>query len=1406
VLFSQVVQQLLEQEHTIFIEVSPHPILLSSLQQCFDAAGRDAVGIATLQREMDERETLLQSLALLYTLGAPIRWASLYADTHRRAQLPAYPWQRQSFWLPFHREKDGAAREVAATSLYPFVQQRWQSALHSDHVYISAQIDTQSFPYLADHCVGDLIILPATVYLETALEAARTVLGEGSYELLQVEIVEALPLSTTEAQTIQVVLSPLSTEQTSFQFFSLAADVSGTQQSWHRHAEGIIQHIPVLAEPVLPVAPALVLADLQKSCGEQCGEHDHYQALRQRRVQYGPAFQGVTHVWQGQQAALALIQATEQVISDSHTYVMHPAWLDACMQTVFDAMPTTINGERITKHDCYVPIALQRLRMHARAFSYHDAVWSYAALRPTQDARMLVGDITLFDAQGCVLLEVNGLVLRRNERDLQQDYLYTLAWSAEALPAQSQREALLSANRRPCLLFAREGDTDLLLATLLCERGHDCIVVTPGSVYRQLSSQHYQVNPIDAEHLARLFAELATHDTGAYEVLYLWNLQWELSPTCSTETLTQTYLTTCEQALTLMQALINLPSVPIACLWLLTAGAHAVLPERDHVACVQAALWGLRRVLQNEHPDIHCRAVDLSATPSLHELHALVEEIQSSHVHEEIALRGEARYVHRLTQGRGDQPQILPSDVVEKRASGTEDEPFVLTIQTPGMPDTLQFQRRARRSPGPGEVELQVYASALNFRDVLSALGMYPGYPEGVAPFGIECAGVVTAVGADVTTIEVGAEVMAIGTHTIGAYVTTDAHFVITKPAHLSFAAAATMPIAFVTATYALIDVGRLKRGERVLIHSAAGGVGLAALQLSQLVGAEVFATAGTPEKREYLRSLGVAHVMDSRSLAFAAEIMQQTNGEGVDVVLNSLTGPYIQKGLAVLKDCGRFLELGKRDIYQDGHLSLAAFRKNLSYITIDIDLFLRERSALLAELLTSLSRALEEQAIRPLPYQAFPLATVADAFRLLMQGRHIGKIVLAHHEQGGFVRPPLVAAAAADRPLCEHATYLLTGGLGGIGIALAQWLATQGARQLVLVGRSAPSTEARRVIAALEATGVRVIVMQADLACEADVAQIFSHICTHVPPLKGIVHAAAVLDDGMLTQLNRERFATVMAPKVRGAWNLHQQTLHMALDFFVCFSSAATIVAPPGQGNYIAANAFLDALAHHRRALGLPALSLNWGPWSDAGFLVTRPELGKHFEDRGLEPLPARTALALFGQVFLQRTSAQLGVMAIDWSRWQQFYPLACASSLVRHLLLSDEKIVSVSQSPAQEEKPAFSLERLRAAAPTQQQAQLELYLLAQFAAIRGVDVTQLSTQAPLMQQGLDSLMAVELRNRIQRDLQISLLMKNLLGKATIQHVVQHLARALVAEKVPVSASLSAKKYTLLTLPEKIN
>jgi NADPH:quinone reductase-like Zn-dependent oxidoreductase/acyl carrier protein len=714
------------------------------------------------------------------------------------------------------------------------------------------------------------------------------------------------------------------------------------------------------------------------------------------------------------------------------------------------------------------------------------------------------------------------------------------------------------------------------------------------------------------------------------------------------------------------------------------------------------------------------------------------------------------------------------SDSTGARAVGGSAE---LTIPERGTFDRLEWRPGSRRAPGRDEIEIEVVASGLNFRDVLNALGAYPGDP---GPLGGECAGRVVAVGADVAAFRIGDTVAAVtpggGFRT---FVTVPASLAARVPATLSLEDAAATPIAFLTALYGLERLARMGPGDRVLIHAAAGGVGLAAVQLALRAGATVFATAGSERKRRRLAALGVSHVMSSRSLDFAREVMERTGGRGVDVVLNSLAGEFIPASLSVLAPGGRFVELGKTGIWDAERVR--RHRADVSYWTVYLgDLFQRE-PAMAGSMMGRIFEDLESGGLRRLPRRTFARAEAASAFRFMAQARHVGKLVLAD-------APP-------ERALTPDATYLVTGGLGALGIEVARWMVARGARHLVLLGRSVPADPTLASVAELRAAGARVDVVCANVADRDDVSRVFRDLAGRGATVRGVVHAAGVVDDGVLVEQSWERVASVLRPKVEGAWILHELTRDLDLDFFVLFSSVAGTLGAAGQAGYVAANACLDALAHHRRALGLPAVSIGWGRWALGMAAGVDDRDRARWSRQGIRVIDPAGGLEALGRV-TRGSRAHVVVSPTDWDVY------AAQTGEARPLLseLVGRRALLATSTPSRGETGLLA--RLHDAPPAGRRRLLVGHVQAEAAQVLALEGSRaVGVNQGLRDLGLDSLMAVELRNRLQASVGRPLPSTLAFDHPTVEAIADFLAEVLEVATGSGAASGTERVSTALAV-----
>jgi acyl transferase domain-containing protein/acyl carrier protein len=1308
--FADGLRTLAEAGPRIVLEIGPGPVLLGLAAQ----AGVTAEGtwLASLRRGRDDWAQILESLATLWVRGAPVDWIAFdRARNRRRIALPTSAFQRQRFWRDGLEVRSRPATDTADRP-HALLGRRIHTPLAAG--LFESRVGVDQPGWLADHRMYGAVLFPAVGFLEMARVASAMTRGPGKSALADVVLHEVLTPRPGEPRTVQLVLSAGSTTGESFQIFSRPeADETA---SWALHVTGRLVSEP---DP-LPGPGEVSLPALKERCREPRSGEACYAALVDAGVDYGPSFRRLDTIWRGSDEALARLHDRADVDTPDH---LPPGLLAAALQLFAAVLDGQAGAEQV-----FCPVSLGVVHLEERA---RTAVWAH--VRTTSlgaGGAGFEGDVVLLNEAGEVVGEMRRVAFRpvpratleRVARRSFDDWLYELSWRPVALPESRRADA-----PGAWVILADAAGVGVTLAARLAERGDACVVVRPGPRYERADAGVARLDPADPTHYRRLLDEVrGSSGLPLRGVVHLWAMDTAPVDGADSGALEAAQALACGSTLHLVQALVHHDGeAPV--LWLVTRGGQAVQPG-DGPSPIQSALWGLGRVIALEHPELRCVRVDLDprAEPAVAGLQATLEARDGE---DQVAFRAGVRHVARLTRRTA-------TPVPARRAEPRAEPASILTPPDDGILDHLALRPATRRAPGRGEVEIRVRAAGLNFRDVLNALGMYPG-PAG--PLGSECAGTIVAVGEDVEGLEVGAEVIALGSGCFSTFVTTSATTVVRRPATLDVETAAGVPLVFLTAEYGLNRLAGIARGDRVLIHAACGGVGLAAVRLAQKAGAEVFATAGSPEKRAFLESLGVRHVMDSRSLTFADEVMARTGGEGVDVVLNSLAGEFIARSMAVLRPGGRFLEIGKRGIWDAERARRE--RGDVRYVAYDLADVLRDDPALFRAMLVDLVAAFVDGTLAPLPRRLFPLSAAAEAFRFMAQARHIGKIVLT------LTDVETAGDAGLPRPVRADATYLVTGGLGGLGLEIAAGLVAEGARSLVLMGRRPPSAVAAAVVERLREAGAEVVVVQVDVSDREQLRRALAGVAGTMPPLRGVVHAAGVLDDGMLAQQTWPRFAHVLAPKAAGAWNLHVLTAEAGLDFFVLFSSIASTLGAPGQGNYAAANAFMDGLAHLRRSRGLPALSINWGGWSQVGMAAgLEARHDRRRAQAGLGVITPRDGVDVFAEL-RGGPSAQVAVVPVDWPVFARRFAAGPPAIL--------EALVTGGRAPGsgRESRDGADLVRRLTAAPGEDRHEiLAGYVTAQVTGVLGVrDSLDLDRSQGLTELGMDSLMAVELKNRLE-------------------------------------------------------
>lgn len=1296
VLFAETIDGMLGQGHTTFLEIGPHPVLSASITEVLRQRGIDGVVLASLRRGEPEGGSLRAAVAALYVGGHAVDWRGLTGGAPRRVKLPTYPWQRERLW--FAESPESIAYRRGAVD-HPLLGTRvidpepaWESELTSS-----------ALAYLHDHTIDKTIVFPGTGYLELglaiqcALDAAKPVVVE------DLEFRQALVITPGTQQFLRSRFSERTRE------YSVYSRSDDDNVEWILHARGRLAAVPSLTPK------QVALDEVRRRCREEVPRETLYRRLADLGLQYGASFQRIEHLWRAPGEAIA--QLTPLDASDLLRYRLHPTIVDGSIQCLVAA----VRADQADAHP-YLPVSIRRVTWSGRTVA---SCWSHVQLIEQSDT-ILEGNVVLYDDQGSVLAELLGV--RCQALASEQSRAEFKTWTYRPEWVRTERPTRASKARR-WLLFSDRGEYGDQLASQM--RALDA-GLTVDVRARQALATDTESRSGGGGGFNRVVAEMPDIE----RVVYLWPLD-DSDPAAD-----PSQSESLAGLMHLVQAIVQQTESNLPRLYVVTQGAQSV--DGEGVAgLAQTPVIGLARTALSEYPEMRCTVIDLDAASTPRDAAELATELLCDSPETEAALRETGRYVSRLARFSLDQPALEGS--LEPTLAAVDAECLHLQIGKPGRLNTLKFHERRRQPPGRGEVEIQVLAAGLNFKDVLKATGFLPSMAVErtfhLHGLGMEAAGVIASVGEGVDGYRPGDPVVVSATNCFRSHVTVPVNrlFAVRKLDTMSFVEAASVPVTFMTAYYALHELARLRPGETVLIHAAAGGVGLAALQVARWLGATVIATAGSPDKRAYVRSLGVEHVLNSRTLDFADEVMTLTRGRGVDVVLNSLAGEALRQSLSIVAPLGRFIEIGKRDIVENNLLPLLPFNRNLSFIAIDLDRMMAEQPDRIRDLLNDVWERFRAGDFKPTPIEVFPASQVADAFRRMAESKQIGKIVISFEDLSGL---SVVPQTRAKTLLRGDASYMITGGCGGFGLEVAKWMVSKGARHLVLIGRTgAHTSRAQEIIHVLTGVGAEITVCAIDVSDERQLTQCLAEI-RGLPPLRGIVHAAGVLDDAILLNLDGARLGRVMAPKARGAWLLHAHTQHLSLDFFVLFSSISSLVGTPGQASYVAANAYLDALAHHRRAMGLPATSINWGALADVGMAAESPQATAHLGRSGITPFAPSDAVRALA-LALEKDVCQLAFVDVDWQRWRQAYgPSADVPKFA--------KLVERALSGPDTAYSRFHA-LLASAAPHDRSEIAALAIADVVAETMRIAPDKIDLQAPLTEMGIDSLTALELQAGIE-------------------------------------------------------
>ncbi|MEW1640335.1 SDR family NAD(P)-dependent oxidoreductase, partial [Streptomyces sp. NPDC093801] len=1306
--FERATRALIADGHEVFLEPSPHPMLSASLQETVADAGARAAVLGTLRREKGGARWFAAALGMAHVSGVEIDADALFGEDSRRVDLPTYPFQRERYWYNAPARRGDAASIGLHEAGHPLLGGGVELPESGSVVY-TARVGADTHPWLADHALLGTVLLPGAALVDLALWAGRQT-GCGRLDELILQAPVVLPDDGAVELRVQVSAAGADGRRTLSVHSREAGAAPGSP--WQRHAEATLA--PDADTPPAPL-PRPWPAAAARPAGRP-GPDAFYEEFTARGYDYGPHFRGFHDGWREDTAVHAEIALPPRTREASAGYGIHPALLDSALQAMSLGAFFPDDGK------ARMPFAVRGVRLHAEG-----ADRLRVTITPAGEEAVT---LRATDATGRPVLDVDELLVRT----VSDEQLAAASGTAGGRHGGSLYEVTWPKQHTPA--------APLPVRTAVVGEDHAKVLAA------------LETAGAPADWYPDLPALLAATADGAAPDTVAVSFPHHPRPDAATAH------ATAHRALDLARAWLDAGDrLAGTTLTLITRGAVATTPDEHVTDPATATVWGLVRSAQSEEPGrFTLLDLDPAGDPDTAGAAALAAALASGEP--QLAVRGATVRAPRLARS-GDHPGDLlvpPAGTAAWRLA-TSGTGTLEGLRLAPAPDTLAPLEE-------GQVRIAVRAAGINFRDTLIALGMYPGDPV----MGAEGAGVVAEVGPGVTTVAPGDRVLGMWTGGFGPYAVADHRMLAPVPAGWTFAQAASVPAVFLTAHYALTRLAGATPGQSLLVHAAAGGVGMAALQLARHHGLTVYATASTG-KWDTLRARGLTDdaLSDSRTTGFADAFLTATGGRGVDIVLNSLAGEFVDASLRLLPRGGHFLELGKADVRDPD--AIAAAHPGTRYRAFDL---VQAGPDTVGEMLRELLALFEAGVLEPLPLTVHEVRHAREAFRTLSQARHTGKLVLT--------LPPAFG---------PHGTVLVTGGTGTLGSAVARHLVTaHGVRHLVLAGRQGPDAEGAPELAAeLGALGARVTLA----ACDAGDREQLAALLAAIPddaPLAGVVHTAGVLADGTLSTLTPEALDTVLHPKVDAVLNLHELTRDHDLSAFVLYSSSSALFGSPGQGGYAAANAFLDAFAGYRRSLGLPGVSLAWGLWAtDSRMAGHLDQSGMHrrLARGGIMPLTDTEGLALFDAALAVDSPLQVPI---------RLNPAALRAAGPVPAFLGD--LVGGGRETTatpQHTGPAETLADRIAGLPADEREDLLLDAVrAHAAAVLGHGGAEdVLTDRAFKELGFDSLTAVEMRNRLAAATGLRLAATLVFDHPTPAALAAHLSGALAPAGDPADDPAAA-------------
>lgn len=1400
--FSASMETLYRQKCELFVECGPKPILLKMGHQCLPK--NVGVWLPSLLSRQEEWQVLYQSLAQLYMHGATINWSGLYQDySCRKVELPTYPFQRQRYWIKTGNEHGKTRFLSESKNIHPLLGQKLYLADQKQRIYFESFLSASSPAYLNHYRVFEQPILPATAYIEMALAAGSSLFKSDYLILEEVVIQQPLILPENEAKNVQTVLTQLEEQTYGFEIFSRSIDGKQSSQNWTLNIKG---KLLVGDKDNKPFFEKLEIYRAQ--CNVPVSVKDYYKQFIDRGINYGSSFQAVRQLWRTEEFALGQIELPEALVPKEEYYQLHPIILDASFQISAAAI------SKIDFQDTYLPVGIERVQVY-RCPSKN--LWAHVEMRKNCEQQFKVFDLRLLDIDGQLIAMVKGLQVKRTNSAAMgittqksiNDWLYEVKWRSQAR----------FSNQLPANYLLTSAEIDLKL----CSQVAELLTQTDLEIYKKVL---VQLEALSIEYVLRAFEELGwKFEPGEFfstefvlrqlrivkqhqrllnrllemlsevEILRSVNGEWEViqvphvkEPHQLVKELLNTYPSATTEITLLERCASQLASV--------------LLGESDPVELVfpQGDLTTATKLYQE--------------SPSAKVMNTIVQQAISSALEKlpksrgvrilEVGAGTGGTTAHILPHIKSDQTEYTFTDIgtlfTSKAQEKFKDYPFVhyQTLDIEKDPSSQGFERH--------RYDLIVAANVLHatqdlsqtlqhIKQLLAPRGMLVLLETTIRRRSLDLIFGLLEGWWRFTDVDLRSKypllsiskwqqlLQEIGFQQAVSIPSTQVNSEILSGQAVILAQALDAPVFNITS----------KPKEWLILADRRGVAKQLAVQLRSKGDATILVQAG----KEFKRVSQEKFIINPNNPEHFQQLLQ-----AVKLSVPNLYGVVQCWSLEELKnpknltthelETSQHLVCGTTLSLVQALVEVAESPPHLWLVTKGAQPVPNNNSVVPGITQSSLwgmgkAIALEHPELKCVRIDLDPNAVLKKQAQVLWEeiysedtedqvafrgeSRYVARLVRYHY---------LVDKISEKRPIFrKDGTYLITGGLGGLGLLVTRWMVKNGARHIVLIGRSGASNAVERQLRELQLADINVVVYKTNVSEVDSIAQVLSDIelKEFLPPLRGVIHSAGVLDDGVLQQQCWEKFARVMSPKVQGAWNLHTLTLHKPLDFFVMFSSAASLLGSPGQANHSAANAFLDALAYYRQSQALPGLSINWGTISQVGEAARR-QADERFEKRGIRAISPSKALEIL-ELLMSNSSQSVGVMTIDWSKFLEQFPSNGCPAFYSDLASRQKK-----QDKGKRHKLLHQLQEVSA---QECQELLVAYLQNLVAHVLQVHSPVLpNVQQSLNELGFDSLTGIELRNKVESQLDLTIPASMILEGSCIIELAEELAQQVTNQDRP--------------------